>query len=483
MASYSPNDVSAALAAARQSLQARQFDDALRILQEAAGRNQNSSEVYELLGVAYAQKGMANEGIQALSRAVTLNPNSPTPRINLAVALQRAEKLPEAAQQLEEALRIDPNNARARQSLDQVRARLGISGQPAAPPPGYAQPGYQQQPSPYGQPPQPLSGPQPLTGPPQGYAPPQPQSPYGQPQQSYGQQPAYGQPSPYGQQPGYGAQPGQPYPSVYGAPGSQGGYGQQGYGGYVPDDSSGWSPANLGPIITAPVEFFQRQRGQQGIGQPIGFFVCMILLSVIIGAIGGVMRSPAGSSGNMGAAMLGGLIIGVPIAMVVLLVFEFIVAGIYHLFCLMFGQRGGFPGTLRAHIYALGPYFVLTLIGNLVSLAGPGLIFINAILAIIGIIWFLVLLTIGFREIHGMSTGAAAAAAIIPAVIFIVLAVLLFAGLIMAFLGAANSGAMRGGGFGGPGSFGGPPGFGNPGFGAPRPGGFGGPGSFGGRTF
>src|SRR5437762_3389194 len=105
MASYDPNDVSSALTAARQSLQNRQFDDALRILQEAAGRNQQSSEVYELLGVAYAQKGMAAEGIQAITRAVTLKPDSATARINLAVALQRAERNQEAAQQLEEALR------------------------------------------------------------------------------------------------------------------------------------------------------------------------------------------------------------------------------------------------------------------------------------------------------------------------------------------------------------------------------------------
>jgi len=145
-----------------------------------------------------------------------------------------------------------------------------------------------------------------------------------------------------------------------------------------------------------------------------------------------------------------------------------VVAGIYHLFCLMFGQRGGFPGTLRAHVYALGPYLVLSLLGNILALAAPGLFVINAILGLIGVVWFLVLLTIGFREIHGMSTGGAAAAAIIPFVIFFVLIILLFFGLIMAFLGAAGSGAS-GGGFGSPGSFGMPGsagaagGFGNPG--------------------
>ena len=83
----------------------------------------------------------------------------------------------------------------------------------------------------------------PQGGQPGGYG----QDPYGQQQPGYGQQqPGYGQQQPYGQpQPGYNQDPyGQQQQPAYGQdqygqqayPGGQGGYGQQGYGGVQPAD-------------------------------------------------------------------------------------------------------------------------------------------------------------------------------------------------------------------------------------------------------
>src|SRR6186997_1545334 len=96
MSSMDPTDASAPVRTARESLQQGRIDDAIRILQDAIIRDSSSAEAYELLGVAFAQKGMSNEGIQALTSAVNLNQTGVSARINLAVALQRAQRGQEA---------------------------------------------------------------------------------------------------------------------------------------------------------------------------------------------------------------------------------------------------------------------------------------------------------------------------------------------------------------------------------------------------
>jgi uncharacterized RDD family membrane protein YckC len=137
---------------------------------------------------------------------------------------------------------------------------------------GYGQQGYGQQQGGYGQPQQGGYGQQQQGG----YG--QPQQGYGQPQQGYGQpQQGYGQPQQgYGQQ-GYGA-PQQGYGQQgYGAP--QQGYGQQGYG--------------------------QQGYGQQGYGQ---------------GQYGGYSQL-AGMGQRFGARLLDGLIVGIPAAILLSLIF------------------------------------------------------------------------------------------------------------------------------------------------------------------
>jgi tetratricopeptide (TPR) repeat protein len=52
--------------AARQSLHQGKIDEAIALLREALLRDPRSAEAFALLGVAYAQKGMVNEGIQSL---------------------------------------------------------------------------------------------------------------------------------------------------------------------------------------------------------------------------------------------------------------------------------------------------------------------------------------------------------------------------------------------------------------------------------
>jgi hypothetical protein len=441
VSSYDPNDPAAAVRSARESLQMGRTDDAIRLLQQAIARDSRSAEAYELLGVAYAQKGMSNEGVQALSTAVNLNPGNSAARINLAVALQRAQRVQEAIFQLTEVLRVEPHNEKARQALNALQ---GGVPQPAVAPMagGYAAPR-----------PQPLDAT--ATVPPQQpYGqPPGPQAPYGQPQ--YPQQP-YSQPppqqpyaQPYGQPgyapPGYGAAPG------YGAPGYQ-------QYGPAPTDPTGWSPANIIPVLSRPVEFFQAQRGQQDIMQPLGFaVVTMLVLSIISTALimmGGRSAAAMGQFGGSGMALL-----TIPIGMVVMTIGIFIMAGFFHLFCMMFGGQGGFPGTFRAMVYAWSPCLVVQLITPFLNLAGRAGTMLGLLLMLGFMVWAFVLLVIAFREIHGISTGAAFGIAFIPVLIILAIYVLLFLALGMAFFQGIQSGNpnMRGGSFGNP-NFGNPSG-------------------------
>jgi hypothetical protein len=409
MSSIGPTDALGLCQAARRSLQMGMLDEAIGYLQRAVGMDARSQEAYELLGIAYSQKGLFNEGIQAFQMAVNLNPTKAATRVNLGVALQRAGRLQEAARELTEALRLDPANEKARQALNIVNSQ--VPRQPAAP-----------QQTAYAVPPQPYS--QPVTyAPPPGYG-----QPYGPPpgygQQAYGPPPGYAPLPGYGQAPGYGQYPG------YGAPG-YGAYAPNPYAqqAYVGPDNGGWSMENFMRVLSEPARFMSEQRGQTAYGPPIAFFLVNISLAMVIGMIVGLfVQADKLSTLSPGGVvfMIVLLLVYFVIALAIMLGFQFVAAGILHMFVMMFGGKGGYIGTFRASVYASVPSVVVGCVAMLLSL------FIHEDLVIglvqlIGLIWFLVVLIIGVREIHWVSSGAASAAVLIPSAIgFILMTVILY---------------------------------------------------------
>ncbi len=113
---------------ARQSLARREADDAIALLQQAITQDPRRSDAYALLGEAYVQKGMVNEGIYALSTSISLNPQNIAAHIGLAIALQQVGRLHEAAFELQDALRIDPDHERAQELLREIEAQLERQG-------------------------------------------------------------------------------------------------------------------------------------------------------------------------------------------------------------------------------------------------------------------------------------------------------------------------------------------------------------------
>jgi uncharacterized RDD family membrane protein YckC len=109
---------------ARQSLARGETDDAIALLHQAIAEDPRHSDAYALLGEAYVQKGMVNEGIHALSTSISLNPKNVAARVNLAGALRQMGRWYEAALELQDALRVDPHHQRAQELLREVETQL-----------------------------------------------------------------------------------------------------------------------------------------------------------------------------------------------------------------------------------------------------------------------------------------------------------------------------------------------------------------------
>ncbi len=360
----STSDAAAYCQAARQNLTSGAYDQAIGQLQAAIGRDPRFFEAYELLGWAYLQRGQTEPAVQALSTAVGLQPSYHPVRINLAHALERLGRPADATAHLQHVLLQDPANTQAQQALAAVRSRMGSqSPQYSQPTPGFG------------------GG-----------------SPYSAP----GSQ-GYSRP---GAGPGYasGATPYRPYP-------------QPTSGDYFSADTKGWSPANIGAVLTRPAEFFREQSTVRGFLQPLVFYVLLSLPALAINGYSTTATNP-----RFGSAMMIPL---VAIVAVLLLMLFFGLAGFYHLFSMMFGAKGGYEGTFRAMVYTSTPYWLFGFLGGLITAFAPSARAIGSLVVLCGAFWGFVLLVVAIREIHGLSTGAAFGAAAIPSAIIVAVLVLL----------------------------------------------------------
>ncbi len=106
------------------------------------------------------------------------------------------------------------------------------------------------------------------------------------------------------------------------------------------------------------------------------------------------------------------------IAPIFLFMALFVMSGVYHLCVLLVGGKGGFASTLKVLAYASG-----AMVLEVIPLLG------------VPVFWFyaLYLYTIGFRELHKISTARAFVAAILPVVILFAFIFLMVALVILGF--------------------------------------------------
>lgn len=105
-----------------------QLDQAVDQAREAVGRYPNSSQLFQLLGVALLKKGANADAQTALRRAIELDPSVPRNYYDLAL-VDLSEKLyTRAAARLETYLRLDPQNATAHVLLGHAYHNLNETG-------------------------------------------------------------------------------------------------------------------------------------------------------------------------------------------------------------------------------------------------------------------------------------------------------------------------------------------------------------------
>jgi len=220
--------------------------------------------------------------------------------------------------------------------------------------------------------------------------------------------------------------PGYP-PSGY-APPSYPPPGGGGYGAPPPGGQTPWERRSQIGIVNAliettkqvllqPVVFFRSMPVTGGLGDPLLYAVIIgyagLLVSTIYNLVfRGVLTSSLSRFGGnsemeqLASFMQGGtgVVINLILGPVFIVVFLFLSAGIFHLVLLALGGAArGFEGTFR-----VAGYSQAASIFNIIPACG----------GIIGLVYVIVLLVIGLSEAHGISRGKAAAAVLIPFVIF-----------------------------------------------------------------
>ena len=92
----------------------------------------------------------------------------------------------------------------------------------------------------------------------------------------------------------------------------------------------------------------------------------------------------------------------------------FLSAFIWHVFALLFGAKKEFKQTIKTTMYAATPFFLLGWIPYI---------------AVIGIIWYLVLLIIGLSEMQEMTMSEAAMAIVVP-ILLVLIGAIIWGGVI-----------------------------------------------------
>jgi tetratricopeptide (TPR) repeat protein len=109
----------------RALVEAGRLGEAISRFEEAARLDPQSAAARINWGLALEQSGRFEESLGHFAEAVRLEPNRIDNHLLLATALQRRGKLHEAASEFQTVLRLDPGNRDARESLRDLRAKIG----------------------------------------------------------------------------------------------------------------------------------------------------------------------------------------------------------------------------------------------------------------------------------------------------------------------------------------------------------------------
>jgi len=161
-------------------------------------------------------------------------------------------------------------------------------------------------------------------------------------------------------------------------------------------------------IITGPAEFFRAERRREGFGFPIKFALLSLIAAAVINAAGAFLFTGGVFTERIPAAL--SILIGTPILGLIGL---FIGAGLIHIFVYLLGGEHGYRTTFAVLAYAT----VLSPIAAVFSLIP----FIGGLIGLLIALYGVYIEIKGLEIFQNMSTGRAAAAILLPAVIIFVI--------------------------------------------------------------
>ena len=205
------------------------------------------------------------------------------------------------------------------------------------------------------------------------------------------------------------------------------------------EKSAGTLVETVKALVTAPGDAFARMLEKGDYLSPVLFIVIVGGLGAIVGQIWQLVFGAAwtgmlpaeyrGELAPMLASQGAGAVFMIVLLPVLMPVFAFIGAGIYHLFLMLFGghkeSTAGFEGTFRVVAYSS-----VAQLAQVVPFVG----------SIVAMVWSIVLMVLGLSTVHRTSQGKALAAVLVPwlvcclcAIGFAVMAGMSIAGMAGAF--------------------------------------------------
>lgn len=189
-------------------------------------------------------------------------------------------------------------------------------------------------------------------------------------------------------------------------------------------------------VLTQPGPFFGGIRRQGDFVNPLIFAVICSLFLGVLGGFLNMLNSIVAGTASVGGA-IASYIASIIFTPVLVVVFLFIGAGIYHLLVLLFARpsNAGYEATFRVACYACAIFVVswITSLINLIPLIGP---IIGGLLGLVIGVYAVVIQVLGIREVHSTTTGRAAAVVLVPTVVILLIALLIVGAALLVIFGA-----------------------------------------------
>ena len=104
-----------------EAIQNGDYDFALTELKKAISMNPDYPDLHNLLGIAYANKGMTDDAVMEFEKSLKIHPNYLKAHLNIALTLYEKGANDEAMNHLEKVLALDPENELARNLLHELQ--------------------------------------------------------------------------------------------------------------------------------------------------------------------------------------------------------------------------------------------------------------------------------------------------------------------------------------------------------------------------